>query len=317
MPEVENKNLNDLFSRLLQEEKVFLDIQETLLENAKRLSVNKEFHEDIEAWRKKWGVNSGYKDPYIHPMERPLFPESYKPALPSARVIWRQRGKHLSSEERKIMFEEMKDIAHKHSLNFEGDDFGLVTVAAFYGLMPDVVIERWDQISSTISQEMSSEVKIFIYPYINKSVEKLFLAIINYFVDKIEENGIVLEMPTSIQKLVSKARTRGYQIDSLDWDENVKPEMLLKLSPLSSKNDISRIWPHVMFQQSRLWPDFVKKPRKWRNYERDFFIWKKVKREGYTYEKAYDLWLDNNPDDKIVEISAVIKGAQEINKVYG
>ena len=54
-----------------------------------------------------------------------------------------------------------------------------------------------------------------------------------------------------------------------------------------------------------------KRPRVWRTYERDVYIWRRVKRDGSTYEAAFDEWLSAHPDDT-VEITAVIKAVNRI-----
>lgn len=55
--------------------------------------------------------------------------------------------------------------------------------------------------------------------------------------------------------------------------------------------------------------------RIWRTFERDIFIWRRVKRGGVTYEVAYDEWLSTHPNENAVEITAVIKAVRKIKNI--
>jgi hypothetical protein len=314
MSESARKNLSSTFDKLLINDTTFDDIQEIALENAKRLSVDKEFQDAIIEWRNKWEIKIESYNRYIHPQEEHLFPPSYKHPLPSPESIWERGTAQFTTEQRRKQRQELADIGKKSGLDFFGNDYGLLTVAAFYTLTPEVVTNRWDQIYPTIIQYMTTAVRMYVYPYIHPFLRERYAAVINHLIIQLEKHGISLDLPDAAESFIFDIRDKVYLID---WEKDPEPEIILKIDLNSSKNDVSRIWDHVSFQQARLWPGSIKKTRKWRNYERDYFIWKKVKKEGFTYEDAFDIWLNEHSDDRIVEISAVIKGAQLINKVYG
>jgi hypothetical protein len=105
-------------------------------------------------------------------------------------------------------------------------------------------------------------------------------------------------------------------------DTYIDPDLFIKITSETSLEDIKRTWPQVEMRKKEWLRNKKNKPfptrtRVWRTYDRDIFIWRRVKEDGMSWEKAFDEWLRVHPEDAedAVELSAVIKAVKRITFV--
>lgn len=153
------------------------------------------------------------------------------------------------------------------------------------------------------------------------------MIILSHLLTRMLEANIKIDLPDRLkQYLIKSLKTIGRKIENKEQAGKIldiitkaisKPNLLIKIEADTSLEDVRRTWPQVELRKLQILGNSQgeKPPRRrriWRTYERDIFIWKRVKLDGRTYETAYDEWLLNHPEDKPVEISAVIKSVNRI-----
>ncbi|GAG88550.1 unnamed protein product [marine sediment metagenome] len=209
-------------------------------------------------------------------------------------------------------------------------DYGLVVAAVCFGLTPENILDHWEKIGITVAQEISPGVTVV---YKRESLEARrrigTLAVIIYLFERLRDLGIgISSLPDPVKEWVKfsittlriKPSSVPSFIEKYECLPNDKPndgiKLYLEITPETTKDDIIRTWPQIEWHQYKLWGKQRNKPRIWRNYERDLFLWQKVNIDGLAHEKAYADWLDKNPNKyKTKDTSTIIKAVEKVEKL--
>lgn len=283
------------------------------LEQAKALSIDSKFHNAIYKIRKRYNISPQLKEGAFDPY-----------------ILLDKRTSHLSDEDRELLNKDLGDLAKRFDLDWdkenESDDFGLIVVALCYGLTPDNILNHWDEMKHTIAKTRTPGIRV-----ISDSGHRLkqyltSLLVIAYTFRQLWDLGIKVELPKPILDMVVTAMKLFGKVNkpevALRVIESIQKaefpvELHLRIERSTTLEDIRRTWPQIELRKI----EYLKKEEKhkskkrkriWRTYTRDIFIWQRVHRDRITYEKAYEEWLSNNPEDDPVEITAVIKAVNRI-----
>jgi|GEM_PF-1836293 len=285
------------------------------LELAKRLSVNSEFQKALSEIRDRYRVSPRRQDKLIN-----------------IGVVLDEYTAHLSEQERKNMEQELSNLANRFDLKWfdEGDDYGLIVGALCYGLTPDNLTRHWDQLKFSMSKTRTPGARIFLDHQESVKQDLIGMVVISYLFLRLREAGVALSLPEPIRRVIEEAlKTIGHAGDSAERaaqyinkfkDTTFDTRVLINVELDTTLEDIKRTWPQVEMRKIEwLFPGAKKglrtRGRVWRNYERDIFVWRKVKKDGMRYEQAYDAWLNQHAEDEAVELTAVIKSVSTIEFV--
>jgi hypothetical protein len=290
------------------------------LEKAKLLSVNSEFQAGVEKIREKWGIN-------------PSLPTDFEDLYPDVVIKHRVFGAEPNENELKELLTDLKKLCESCGMDWRFD-FGLIVTSICFGLTAEDILNNWEEISFTAAKEASPGVEVVLFRKGAEDIKKMgvFLTIA-YLGNLLSDSDVNLNtLPVSIREWLN------FSIECTRIDEGfINPslipnlikemkacpkdepdgevEIYLRIRPETVKADVDRTWPQVEMAKLEFWGETPARGRIWINYERDIFIWKKVNEEGMTYENAYDEWLIKQPDDEVVEISAIIKAVRQVDKI--
>lgn len=296
-----HKHVLKKFRKVLEEPEEFNQwMFDRVLEKAKILSINMSFQDDLNEIRTKWRIEAGIKEKYPHSHPK---------------IVLENYTKHLDPKEQRKMLSDLEDLARKYKLDFS-KDFGLISVAVFYGLEPEILLEQWDEIKYTATSIMSLwTTDVIVHPYSDAVKESFYLATISFLLDQLNQNNIEIEIPNTIRDIVNQATTGEYQLEIVNENEEFRPEIFIRVHPSTSRKDIKRFWHRVEFEKAKLWPESGVKSRTWRTFRRDVYIWKKIRLENLTFDDAYDQWLNEHPEEEILDISTIKKGVKKIEDI--
>ena len=304
------------FEHLAEKGDVIVDwkINRTL-EEAKRLSVNSEFQMILSEIRDRYRISPRRQDKLIN-----------------IGVVLDKYTAHLSAQKSKNLEQELSDLADKFHLNWfdEGDDYGLIVGALCYGLTPENLTTHWDQLKYSMSKTRTPGARIFLDYQDNVKEKLISMIVISYLFLQLRKAGVPISLPEPIRQVIEEAlKTLGRAGETPERaseyikkfnDTHFDPRVFINIELDTTLEDIKRTWPQVEMRKVELLLPPAKESlrprgRVWRNYERDIFVWRKVKKHGVTYEQAYDAWLSEHPDDQVVELTAVIKSVSTIKFV--
>ena len=285
------------------------------LEEAKRLSVNSEFQMMLSEIRGRYRISPRRQDRFIN-----------------IGVVLDEYTAHLSAQESKNLEQELSELADKFHLNWfdEGDDYGLIVGALCYGLTPDNLTTHWDQLKYSMSKTRTPGARIFLDYQDNVKEKLISMIVVSYLFLQLRKADVPISLPEPIRQVIEEAlKTLGRAGETPERaaeyikkfnDTFFDPRVFINIELDTTLEDIKRTWPQVEMRKVEwLLPPAKEslrpRGRVWRNYERDIFVWRKVKKHGMTYEQAYNAWLSEHPDDQIVELTAVIKSVSAIKFV--
>lgn len=283
------------------------------LEEAKLLSVNSEFQRAVAEIRKRWNIIPKVREGYI-----------------DALAELNEYASHLSDEERKSLYEDLRVLATKFNLEWsdedEAEDQGLIVAAVCYGLTPDTILNHWDKIKYTIAKSRTPGIRVMRDTHSHIKEKIADMTVIAYLFLRLRNLGVKVELPEPIRGLVMTALKSIGKVDTAEkavkiiqqiQEAELPIDLSIRIEQDTTLEDIKRTWPQVELRKI----EFLKgrgrkkarfRKRVWRTYSRDIFIWKRVNHHGQSYKEAYDEWLSNNPEEQAVEISAVIKSVSKI-----
>lgn len=239
----------------------------------------------------------------------------------------------MSESDRELLEKDLEELAHKFDLDWtdEGEDYGLIVGAVCYRLTPYNLIHHWDEIKYSVSKTRTPGVRIFLNHHRDTIENSKQSIVISYLFLKLKDAGIELNLTAPIKKIILEALTRlgklgetaeraTQAIEHLQ-KAYIPPDVLIRIDRNTTIEDIRRTWPQIeMGKAEWLHGEGKRRSKKsrnriWRTFERDVFIWRRVKRDGVTYEVAYDEWLSTHPHENAVEITAVIKAVKKIKEI--
>lgn len=286
------------------------------LEEAKLLSINLEFHKDLNEIRKRWNIKPQFNKDIFQPW-----------------AVLEYFTSHLSDEDKKLLNEDLRNLGKKFnldwSINYETDDFGLIVAALCFGITPDIILNHWDKIKYTVASTRTPGIRVFIdsHPHIK---EKLInMTVIGYLFFELWKAGIKIEIPASVRDVLLPVLKELGKIDAERAEKLIQTfqeaeipvDLYLKIEPNTTLEDVKRTWQQVELRkvevlQGKSKGNKSKKRRRiWRTYPRDIFIWRRVNQGKITYDNAYNEWLSTHPEEEPVEITAVIKAVNRIKEL--
>jgi hypothetical protein len=314
---LEDKEYQEAYLELLNKSEEIVDwkINRTL-EEAKLLSVAPEFHKAVVKLRERWKII-----PCLHE-------NIIQPAL-----VLRECTSHLSNEERKQMEKDIQDLAKKFDLDWldEGEDYGLIVGAICYGLTPENLTTNWEKIQLSMASTRTPGVRLIRYN--QDHIKKLGanLIVISYLFLQLRKTGMQFEFPEPIREVVlgalrsvgklGETAERATEFIQKLQKAHSPTDLYIKVNRNTTLEDIKRTWPQVELRKAEYLRhpegrrNSPKRRRIWRTYERDIFIWRKVKKSHMTYEAAYEEWLAAHSEEEPVEITAIIKAVSRIPNV--
>ncbi len=281
------------------------------LEQAKILSVNTLFQDAINSLRQKYQINNLIGDGKIYVEE-----------------VLSDFTSHLSDEEYYQLSSDLEDVARKFNLDYKGEDEGLLVAALCYGITPDNILNHWESMKFVIARTRRPGVQIVVDNHLRLKEKIYYMIIIAHLCTQLIKLGGRISLPEPLSKMVIEALKRFGKIETRERaetifqriaDKKMKPKLYIEVVGNTTLKDVQRTWPQVELRQIEYFGQtndvgFKKRSRVWRTYARDVFIWNKVKSDGLTYEAAYDEWLNQHPDEEVVELTAVIKS---VNRIEG
>jgi hypothetical protein len=285
------------------------------LEEAKTLSVNADFQESVAEIRERYGIEPRIQSEFIDPG-----------------AVLQEYTKHLDEEALQKLENDLSELSRKFDLIWvdEGEDYGLIVGALCYGLTPEILTRHWGEIRYSMSKTRTPGVKLMLDTG-HRMKEKLADQIVlSYLFLRLREYGISVDLPEPIREVLKEAlgnvgrmgSTAERAAESIKRirEKFITPELYIRIVRNTTLEDVKRTWPQVEMRKTewlrgagrRTSPD---RKRTWRTYERDIFVWRRVNRDGLTYEKSYNEWLEAHPEDEVVELSAVIRSVRRIKFV--
>lgn len=316
-PTPDEKEYLEAFSGLVNKSQEIVDWKvNRTLEEAKLLSVNPEFQKAVAELRGRWKIEPHIQEEAIHPA-----------------VLLREYTSHLDETGREQLDKELQGLARKFDLDWsvEGEDFGLVVAAVCYGLTPDNLIRHWERIKLTAARTRTPGARLILADHEHVKKQLVNMIVTSYLFLQLKEAGIEFPLPGPIKEVVLEALKavgklgetpeRAAAFIEKIQEMYLPPDLHVKIDRNTTLEDIKRTWPQVELRKTEHLPrgegrkNSRKRRRPWRTYERDIFIWRKVKKGGLTYEDAYNEWLSSHPGEDPVEITAVIHAATRIQEV--
>lgn len=286
------------------------------LEEAKTLSVNAEFQKAVAEIRQRYGIEPRIQSRLVEP----------------GAVLYEYTA-HLDEGEREKLENDLAGLARQFDLAWtdEGEDYGLIVGALCYGLTPEILTRHWDEIRYSMSKTRTPGVKLMLDSH-HRLKEKLAdQIVISYLFLLLKQRyGINIEMPEPIREIIREAlalvgragRTAKGAAEAIKSirEKFLPPELYIRVVRSTTLEDIKRTWPQVELRKAEWFHgggrrNSPRRGRTWRTYARDIYVWRRVNRDGLTYEKAYDAWLKAHPEDVPVELSAVIRSVRRIKFV--
>ncbi len=286
------------------------------LEEAKALSVNEDFQKAVAEIRQRYGIEPRIQSKLVDPG-----------------AVIHEYTSHLDEAGREKLENDLSALAKRFDLAWavEGEDYGLVVGALCYGLTPEILTCHWEEIRYSMAKTRTPGVKLMLDAGQNLKEKLADQIVISYLFFLLRQNGISVSLPEPIQEIVREAlgrigrvglsAERAAEAISSIQEKYLTPELYIRVVRNTTLEDIKRTWPQVEMRKVEwLRGDGGKRtsPRRgrtWRTYERDIYVWRRVNRDGLTYEDAYDAWLRDHPEDPAVELSAVIRSVKRIKFV--
>lgn len=295
------------------------------LEKAKRLSVDKDFLSSVENLQKKWNI-----EPKAPSME--IFSTVFR--VDHVLVFFAFGKKHTAEDWSQLLIDINTMIVEPNRLD-PNSDFGLVVIGICFGLTRQNILERWDLLEMIATQGK--------YPWGDIKVEDPINELrrhtgknwtILYLTYLLENTGFDLSKLDSSFKRWMTSSTESLKIGNIVIDHELIPIFLrilnnqldqrgrnqdvsLRLKPGTTFRDIERMWPFVEAVMAETFEQTDKKTRIWDTFPRDSFIWEQKHLHRNTYEKAYEDYLKEHPEEEVVDLSSIIRNLSRHRKGEG
>lgn len=286
-----NSALNEFVSK---SQKIIEYKKEKAFEMAKVYANKPQFQLAILEFRKRWHLEVCPFNEGVHPVFQ-WHSDKITESIP---------GKQLTEEDLDKIWEDLEATLIKpFGLNKEHDS-GLVIAAVTWGVTPENLENHWEEISFPIAKDFTPGSQFFIEDSYTRIGNHLVIVLL---IELLERRGLDrTKLPRSVQFRIEEAQILAgtdnmslkqiilvlERISTPNPNEDLvkRLELYLKIEPDTSLADIERTWPQIELRRAELWGTRPKRPKNWKNYDRDmelYNLFQKYKDYGKVI-KIYD-----------------------------
>jgi hypothetical protein len=271
------------------------------LELAKHLSVNDLFNNLVAGLRVNWEINIGW--PFDTNSDMFLTVDDLIIACAfSAKPTEREWSK---------LRNDLEDLCRKCDLRWP-EDYPLVVIAVCCGLSPDV-LGNWEHVEPILERSNGMHDNLIVTKGTDALIASMGITIA-YLGSLLAETGYEQkDVPNSIKSWISFATSICNEIPLSpraapeilelmhglpDDIPRAEPQLYLRISPETTKEDIDRIYPELERAKRALYGKPRRQFRIWKNFERDMELYK-LYLELDNYAEAIREYDRRNPHNRL------------------